>query len=608
MKHLNLYKRGIKDLWSMGKKYYILLFFQKLSTISITFLSFIYMTRIVQAIATQQTNQIFFLIIQYLVIFGILQVVSTLLEPFIETEKILTSRLILEEPYKKMLRLQYHYADSSEISERLYRINIANMNQQSTLYLQNIRIPEIIGYVFSIIWALVLLNPLWRTSTIEVSSGWDWIASPWVLVIFLIGVIGIVYLQVSSSSKRSKALTETGEDMQHANVQYNYELPIIYDNESGKEIRLYELDSKLSQTLETVTDNIRESMDRVYSEGNKESVFVIIISQLLNYSAYGIIGLQVLFGMFPIGYIIQLSSALSQLLSNLPSLILEISMSFSSPQALVEYYDFMDLPEEKSLGSLPVEKRLDNEYELSVQDLSFAYPDSEEEVLKNITADFEIGKKYAIVGENGSGKTSFIKLLMRLYEPSSGEILLNHIDAQKYKLTEYFQLFSVVFQDFRLLGLTLGQNIAVNQNYDSELAMTNLDEVDLQDFVKTLPEGLDTYLGTEFDDSGVQVSGGQAQKVAMARALYKDSPIMILDEPTAALDPVAEFEIYQKFDEIVEDKTAFYISHRLSSCRFCDEILVFDEGQIVQQGTHEELVDKPGKYHDLWHAQAQYYQ
>ena len=225
-----------------------------------------------------------------------------------------------------------------------------------------------------------------------------------------------------------------------------------------------------------------------------------------------------------------------------------------------------------------------------------------------MNVEFEVGKKYAIVGENGSGKTTFIKLLMRLYEPSKGEVLLNRIDAQKYKLTEYFQLFSVVFQDFRLLGLNLGQNIAVNQTYDADFAMTNLEEIGLSEFVETLPKGLETYLGKEFENSGVQMSGGQSQKVAMARALYKDSPIMILDEPTAALDPVAEFEIYQKFDEIVEDKTSFYISHRLSSSRFSDEILVFDEGEIVQKGSHEELVDEPGKYHDLWQAQAQYYQ
>lgn len=196
---------------------------------------------------------------------------------------------------------------------------------------------------------------------------------------------------------------------------------------------------------------------------------------------------------------------------------------------------------------------------------------------------------------------------MRLYEPSSGEITLNQIDSQKYKLTEYFDIFSVVFQDFRLLSFPIGENIAVSPQVDAKRALETLEEVDMAEFVTDLPNNLDTYLGTDFDASGIQLSGGQAQKIAMARALYKEAPIMILDEPTAALDPLAEFEIYQKFDQIVEDKTAFYISHRLSSCRFCDEILVFDQGQIVQRGSHEDLVNQAGKYQELWQAQAQYY-
>ena len=196
---------------------------------------------------------------------------------------------------------------------------------------------------------------------------------------------------------------------------------------------------------------------------------------------------------------------------------------------------------------------------------------------------------------------------MRLYEPSSGEITLNQIDSQKYKLTEYFDIFSVVFQDFRLLSFPIGENIAVSPQVDAKRALETLEEVDMAEFVTDLPNNLDTYLGTDFDASGIQLSGGQAQKIAMARALYKEAPIMILDEPTAALDPLAEFEIYQKFDQIVEDKTAFYISHRLSSCRLCDEILVFDQGQIVQRGSHEDLVNQAGKYQELWQAQAQYY-
>lgn len=608
MNNLHLFKRSTKDLWAIGKKYYTLVFIQKFSSASITFLSFIYMTRIVQALSEQQNNQIVSLIIQYLALFGILQLTTSCLEPYIDRESKLVHRMITDLPFKKMLRMQYHYADSAKINEKLNHIRIASLNAQSSLSVQHFHIPLIFDYFIRTIGSLVLLTPLWRSSGASTGSAWDWVNSPWIYALFGLGILLLLVLQLSASREAQSVMSSTSAESQQANNLVNYEINILNDTESGKEIRLYQLEDQLKQTQTDSFKFISTWLSEMIYAGAFKRTLVIIMAQVLNYLTYALIGIRVLMGFLPVGYIIQLSSALSQLLTNLPNLIQQVSMILSQPQALVDFYEFMDLPEEKSVGTLPIEKRLDNEYELAVKDLNFAYPNTDEKVLKNINMDFEVGKKYAIVGENGSGKTTFIKLLMRLYEPSSGEILLNKIDAQKYKLTEYFQLFSVVFQDFRLLGLNLGQNIAVNQNYDAELAMSNLKEVDLDDFINNLSKGLNTHLGKEFDNSGVQFSGGQSQKVAMARALYKDSPVMILDEPTAALDPVAEFEIYQKFDEIVEDKTAFYISHRLSSCRFCDEILVFDEGEIVQRGSHEELVDQPGKYHDLWHAQAQYYQ
>lgn len=608
MGNLHLFKRSTKDLWAVGKKYYILVFIQKFSSASITFLSFIYMTRIVQVLSEQQNNQIFSLIIQYIVLFSILQLISSCLEPIVEQEADLVQRNITDMPYKKMLRMQYHYADSAKINEKLNQIRIMNMNAQSSLNIQNVRIPWLIDYFIRTVWSLILLTPLWRSSVESIGSSWDWINSPWIFAIFGVGILILLALQLLASREIQSAMGSTTKEAQHVNTVANYEIDLLNDVESGKEIRLYQLEDQLYENQVKAFKHLSVWLSDLMNVGSFQRTLVIITAQILNLLTYALIGIRVIMGFLPIGYIIQLSSALSQLLTNLPNLIQHVSMILSQPQTLVDFYEFMDLPEEKSVGSLPIEKRLDNEYDLEVKDLSFAYPDTDEMILKNLNVDFEVGKKYAIVGENGSGKTTFIKLLMRLYEPSKGEVLLNKIEAQKYKLTEYFQLFSVVFQDFRLLGLNLGQNIAVNQSYDAELAMNNLEEVDLDGFIETLPKGLETNLGKEFDNSGVQFSGGQAQKVAMARALYKDSPVMILDEPTAALDPVAEFEIYQKFDEIVENKTAFYISHRLSSCRFCDEILVFDEGEIVQRGPHEELVNQPGKYHDLWHAQAQYYQ
>ena len=221
---------------------------------------------------------------------------------------------------------------------------------------------------------------------------------------------------------------------------------------------------------------------------------------------------------------------------------------------------------------------------------------------------FRIGEKLAIVGMNGSGKTTFIKLLCRLYDPTEGVILLNGVDIRKYNYNEYMSVFSIVFQDFRLLALTLGQNVAASESFDPVKVQKCLVQAGLEEWFASLPEGTETCLYHNFSKKGIEISGGEAQKIALARALYKDAPFIVLDEPTAALDPVSEYEIYSRFNEIVGEKTAIYISHRLASCRFCDTIAVFDNGRIVQRGTHEDLLRVTGgKYCELWYAQAQYY-
>ena len=214
----------------------------------------------------------------------------------------------------------------------------------------------------------------------------------------------------------------------------------------------------------------------------------------------------------------------------------------------------------------------------------------------------------AVVGMNGSGKTTMIKLLCRLYDPTEGEIMLNDIDIKKYDYDEYMSIFSVVFQDFKLLSFTLGQNVAASTEYDGVKTENCLNMAGFGDRLSDMQKGLETALYKDFEEDGVEISGGEAQKIAIARALYKDAPFIVLDEPTAALDPIAEYEIYSKFNEIVGNKTAIYISHRLSSCRFCNDIAVFHEGELIQRGSHDTLIaDENGKYYELWNAQAQYY-
>lgn len=221
---------------------------------------------------------------------------------------------------------------------------------------------------------------------------------------------------------------------------------------------------------------------------------------------------------------------------------------------------------------------------------------------------FRAGQRLAVVGTNGSGKTTFIKLLCRLYDPTEGVILLNGTDIRKYDHQAYMKLFSVVFQDFRLLSFGLGQNVAGSMNVDMHSAEQCLRDAGFGTRLDKLPQGLSTTLYKDFDAQGIDISGGEAQKIALARALYKDAPFVILDEPTAALDPVAEFEVYDSMNQMTREKSTLFISHRLSSCRFCDDIAVFHEGKLIQRGSHDVLVrDRSGMYYRLWQAQAQYY-
>ena len=318
--------------------------------------------------------------------------------------------------------------------------------------------------------------------------------------------------------------------------------------------------------------------------------------------------LKALGGAFDVGSCTQYIGAATAMVANVFALTDMIGTLKANTPYLEKTFAFLDIPNSMYQGSLTTEKRSDRRYEVEFKDVSFRYPGSDIWALRHVNMRFKVGKRLAIVGENGSGKTTFIKLLCRLYDPQEGQILLNGIDIRKYRYDDYMGIFSVVFQDFQLICQPLGANVAGSMEYDRDRARKALIDAGFADRLAAMEKGLDTMLYKNLSEDGVEVSGGEAQKIAIARALYKDAPFIILDEPTAALDPIAEAEIYSKFDEIAGDKTAVYISHRLSSCKFCDEIAVFHEGAVVQQGSHAELLaDRGGKYYALWNAQAQYY-
>lgn len=311
-------------------------------------------------------------------------------------------------------------------------------------------------------------------------------------------------------------------------------------------------------------------------------------------------------GAFGVGSVTQYIGAITALSQGLSQLLRLCSELRVNGKHLRTVFEFLDMPNQMVQGNhkMPDKKA---GYHIEFRDVTFRYPGAEKDSLSHVSLTFSSGEKLALVGKNGSGKTTFIKLLCRLYDPTEGAIYLNGVDIRKYDYTSYLAIFSVVFQDFKLFGFPLGQNIATGYDYDKERIEMCIDQAGFTERLKTLPKGLETYLYSILDKEGVELSMGEAQKVAIARALYKDAGVMVLDEPTAALDPLAEADIYTRFNHMVGGKSAIYISHRLSSCRFCDNIAVFSEGEMVQYGTHDELVNVNGHYSELWEAQAQYY-
>ena len=382
----------------------------------------------------------------------------------------------------------------------------------------------------------------------------------------------------------------------------------LYTNlERAKDVRIYRQDTLAIKKIEELEAWGKAEKKNSFHMAFFPSVAGFIVG-LGNCACYLFVAIKAFLGAYGVGSVVQYVSVLTRLGDGIRDLMFMVSDNELYCAHLKKMYDYLDIPNHMYQGSLTVEKREDNEYYIEFRNVSFKYPRTENYVLRNVNLKFKIGEKLAVVGMNGSGKTTFIKLLCRLYDPTEGEILLNNVDIRKYDYKEYMSIFSVVFQDFKLFSFGLGQNVSASFHYNEELAKRCLEKAGFYERLQSMKKGLETSIYKDLDEEGVEISGGEAQKIALARALYKNAPFIILDEPTAALDPIAEYEVHSKFNEIVQDKTAIYISHRLSSCRFCDVIAVFDGGQIVQRGVHDRLLqDTHGKYYELWNAQAQYY-
>lgn len=442
------------------------------------------------------------------------------------------------------------------------------------------------------------------------ASGLGFLNSP----LFTVGFIALLFAAALAApvcaTKGNSYWERNDEQGTFGNRVFGYFSSASSNRARMADMRFYKQQAIAEYYLEKNNTFSMKSTFAQYAKGPMGLLIALssCVSAFLTGLIYLLVCIKAWAGAFGLGTATQYIGSVTSFFGGFSELMKCIGVMRINSSFLDTVFELLDTPNTMYQGSLTTEKRSDIQYDVEFRDVSFKYPGSEAYALRHVNMKFKVGSRLAVVGMNGSGKTTFIKLLCRLYDPTEGEILLNGINIRKYRYDDYMKIFSVVFQDFQLLALPLGQNVAASQTYDAARVLDCLNKAGFGEKLAKMPHGLDTYLYKSVDTEGVDVSGGEAQKIAIARALYKDSPFIILDEPTAALDPIAEAEIYSKFDEIAGDKTAVYISHRLSSCKFCDEIAVFDSGRVIQQGTHSDLLaDESGKYFELWNAQAQYY-
>lgn len=430
---------------------------------------------------------------------------------------------------------------------------------------------------------------------------------PWLMIPVIVSFIINSFTTSKVNKVRKNLFFELGK-IERGSTYFNTEL---LENRYAKDIRLYDASEIFKKKYDGYIDSL-------YNTSKKYNIKFInfwninnVFRAICNTTIYILLSINIFNKVISIGEFSSLFQATSKF-GDAISGIIDSYLGMNYTSSILKYYiDFVDsvsLKSEKNTNLEDIsEVEIPGRCDIEFNNVSFKYPNTERYILKNISLKIKAGEHIAIVGQNGEGKTTFIKLLCHLYDNYEGEILINGKETREYNITEYMGMLSVVFQDYRLFAFNIKENVTVFNENDKDLnEIYKLAGVD--DWINNLDKKDETYIYKMFVEEGVEPSGGQAQKLAIARALYKNSPIVILDEPTAALDPISENEVYNNFDKLVNEKTAIYISHRLASCKFCDRIIVFSGGSVIEEGSHEDLIkNSSGLYYKMYNTQARYY-
>ncbi|EOU1112107.1 ABC transporter ATP-binding protein [Clostridium perfringens] len=427
--------------------------------------------------------------------------------------------------------------------------------------------------------------------------------SPWILLFLIINVL-ISYALTMRVKKYEYSQKEKAADKDRRTF---YVFDTMYDFAYGKDIRIYDLKNILIDKFKKFRGERIDISKDVQGKQLKVKIVDVILLVIRECVVYGYLIYNVLFTGMGIGDFTMYFSTINGFGDWMKGILDDLANIKAQNMYLDDMREFLEIKSENKEKTRDIP--IDSSYEIEFKNVSFKYPKTDKYIYKNLSLKIKKGQRLAIVGINGAGKTTFVKLLCRLYEPTSGEILINGVNIQSFSKEEYYKILSVVFQDIKTFAFTVAENVSLEnlEDVDREKVLHCIEKAGVGDKINSLQKGIDTSLLKILDGEGIELSGGENQKLALARALYKNGKIVILDEPTSALDAVAEYNIYKGFDELIGDKTAIYISHKLASTKFCDVIAFFENGEIVEYGTHEELLKKNGKYSDMFNIQAQYY-
>lgn len=458
-------------------------------------------------------------------------------------------------------------------------------------------VSAIINIIFSVSLTISLFRPV--AVNYEQDSFFVFIQSPYSALIIIVLIVFNAVISINTTNSEIQKVDKEWQELARANGKLTF-LSHIFSADAYI-FNMHRIIIREEEKMTTPQYILRAQKHKLLY-----GTVRIVWNHLMMMAMFVFMAAKVFAGAIGIGDFLLYRSTVSKFINAVSDIALIVGKLIQNNDPLLKLFDYLDIPDAEQVGTRKI--NLSKPLEIEFKNVSYKYPGSDTWAVKDVSFKTEFGKSLALVGVNGSGKTTIIKLLSRLYAPVEGQILVNGIDILEYDYLDYINAISVVFQDYKLFSFTVAENIAASLEIDTDKVNEAIRIVGVYERVSSFPFGINTYIHKDYDKRGVNVSGGEGQKIAIARAIYKDAPLIIFDEPTAALDAIAEAEIYSKFEDLKKGKTSIFISHRLSSCRFCDNIIVLDNGKIIQQGTHEHLLSNDGgMYSKMWRAQAQYY-